>query len=137
MKCLLSSMVLASAALTACTTAALGLNDGNTIKAGSKQAVQAVQVINIPSFKIEVSAFKVSCDIAGTDGAMVRTECIQFRQPFQKHFNTLTTDIQGFDYEPGYRYLLDVRQEAVTNPQTGESKPVWVLNEIINKTSVK
>ncbi|MGI9339912.1 MAG: DUF4377 domain-containing protein [Psychrobacter sp.] len=43
--------------------------------------------------------------------------------------------MQGFTYEPGYRYMLDVRQEAVADEAAGVVKPVWYLNEVISKNA--
>ena len=66
---------------------------------------------------------------------MIKSECLQFRQTHQKNFTSFNGDIQGFTYEPNYRYVLDVRQEAVANEAAGVVKPVWILNEVISKTA--
>lgn len=131
MKYLLSSVVLAAVALTGCNTTQL--NDERAMIVDGEATV--VKVIDIPSFKIEVDPNKAVCEVPAANGTMVEGECLQFRQPFQKNYNTLSGDIQGFTYEPGYRYLLDVRQEAVVNEETGVVKPVWILNEVLSKTS--
>ena len=93
-----------------------------------------VKVVNIKSFKVEVAPRKAICDLTDTAGNQVQGECIQYRQLHQKNYNTLNGDIQGFTYEPNYRYILDVRQEAVADEAAGKVKPVWYLNEIISKT---
>ncbi|AWT49147.1 DUF4377 domain-containing protein [Psychrobacter sp. YP14] len=131
MKLLLSSVLLATVALAGCTTTQL--NDERAMVVDGE--AQVVKVINIPSIKIEVDPKKAVCDIPAANGTMVQGECLQYRQPFQKNFNTLSGDIQGFTFEPGYRYLLDIRQEAVADEVSGVVRPVWILNEVLSKKS--
>ena len=94
-----------------------------------------VKVVNIKSFKVEVAPRKAVCDLTDTAGNKVQGECLQYRQTYQKNFNTLNGNIQGFTYEPNYRYILDVRQEAVADEAAGVVKPVWFLNEVVSKTA--
>ncbi|WP_349773337.1 DUF4377 domain-containing protein [Psychrobacter sp. WY6] len=47
----------------------------------------------------------------------------------------LNGNIQGFTYEPNYRYILDVRQEVMMDENTNMAKPVWILNEVVSKTA--
>lgn len=98
------------------------------------QAV-SVKVVNIPSFKVEVAPRKALCEMMDTAGNKVETECLQYRQTYQKNFNTLNGNIQGFTYEPNFRYVLDLRQEAVADTASGVVKPVWILNEVVSKTA--
>ena len=96
------------------------------------QAV-SVKVVNIPSFEVEIAPRKAICELVDTSGTMVETECLQYRQTYQKNYNTLNGNIQGFTYEPNFRYVLDVRQEAVADTNSGVVKPVWLLNKVISK----
>ena len=92
-----------------------------------------VKVVNIPSFEVEIAPRKAICEVSTSIGIPVETECLQYRQTYQKNYNTLNGNIQGFTYEPNFRYVLDVRQEAVADPTSGVVKPVWFLNKIISK----
>ncbi|MDN6276593.1 DUF4377 domain-containing protein [Psychrobacter sp.] len=94
-----------------------------------------VKVVNISSFDVEVAPRKAVCDVTATDGSVVESSCIQYRQMHQKNFTTLSGNIQGFTYEPNYRYVLDVRQEAVTAEGSNVVQPVWILNEVVSKTA--
>lgn len=94
-----------------------------------------VKVVNIPSFKVEIAPRKAICEMVDTTGNKVEEQCIQYRQAHQKNFNTLNGSIQGFTYEPNYRYMLDVRQEAVADEASGVIRPVWILNDVISKVS--
>lgn len=94
-----------------------------------------VKVVNIKSFQVEVAPRKALCDLVDTAGNPVQGECLQYRQTHQKNYNTLNGNIQGFTYEPNYRYILDVRQEAVADKEAGVVKPVWYLNEVVSKTA--
>ncbi len=94
-----------------------------------------VKVVNISSFEVEVAPRKAICEYTANDGNRVEAECLQYRQTYQKNYNTLNGNIQGFSYEPNYRYVLDLRQEAVADEASGMVKPVWILNEVISKTA--
>ena len=96
-----------------------------------------VKVVNINSFKAEIAPRKAVCKIKDTDGNAVDAECLQYRQPHQSNYNVLSGEIKGFEYEPGYRYMLDLKQEAMINEETKVVTPVWTLNKVISKTSEK
>lgn len=130
MKKLALAALMASFALTGCATNDL-TNEKVMVVEGQPMKVK---VVNIPSFKLEIDPRKAVCQVPNTAGDLVEAECIQYRQAHQKNFSTMNGAIQGFTYEPGYRYMLDVRQDAVADDATGEVKPVWILNEVISKT---
>ena len=131
MKKLAIAAVLASMTLAGCSS--MGLDDQRALIVDGEP--QVVKVVNIPSFQVEVDPRKAVCQVPATDGSVTEAECLQYRQPFQKNYNTLHGNIQGFTFEPGYRYVLDVRQEAVADEASGVVKPVWILNEVVSKTA--
>lgn len=94
-----------------------------------------VKVVNIPSFQVEIAPRKAVCQLTDTSGTVVEAQCLQYRQTYQKNYNILNGNIQGFTYEPNYRYILDVRQEAFADKASGVVKPVWLLNSIVSKTA--
>ncbi|WP_367103260.1 DUF4377 domain-containing protein [uncultured Psychrobacter sp.] len=130
MKKLAIAAFAATFALAGCSS--MDLNDQRTMVVDGQKL--DVKVVNISSFEVEVAPRKAICERVNTAGEMVETECLQYRQSYQKNFNTLNGDIQGFTYEPNYRYVLDVRQEAVADTEAGVVRPVWILNEVISKT---
>jgi len=123
--------LMTSFALTGCSTMNMD-NERTMVVEGQSMNVK---VLNIPSFKVEVAPRKAVCDLTATDGTKVESQCLQYRQETQKNFTTLSGNIQGFTYEPNYRYMLDVRQEAVTAEGSNVVQPVWILNEVISKTA--
>lgn len=131
MKKLVLAALLATFAVSGCSTMNLK-NDRNMIVEGQ---AQTVKVVNISSFKVEIAPRKAVCEYMASNGTKVESECIQYRQTFNKNYNTFNGSIQGFTYEPGYRYVLDLRQEAVADEAAGLVKPVWYLNEVISKTA--
>ena len=118
-------------ALTGCSTMDMD-NERTMVVEGQPMNVK---VVNIPSFEVEIAPRKAVCDLTATDGTMVESQCLQYRQTYQKNYTTLSGNIQGFTYEPNYRYVLDVRQEAVTAEGSNVVKPVWILNEVVSKTA--
>ncbi len=130
MKKLAIAALMTTFALTGCST--MDLDDRRTMVVEGQP--MDVKVVNISSFEVEIAPRKAVCDLVAADGTRVESTCLQYRQSYQKNFTTLSGDIQGFTYEPGYRYVLDVRQEAVADTASGLVKPVWLLNEVISKT---
>lgn len=129
MKKLALAAVMATFVLSGCST--MATDDTRTMVVEGEAAV--VKVINIPSFKIEIAPLKAVCELQAPNGTMVESECLQYRQTYQKNYTPLNGDIQGFTYEPNHRYILDVRQEAMMDEATNSVKPVWILNEVVSK----
>ncbi|MDO5769587.1 MAG: DUF4377 domain-containing protein [Psychrobacter sp.] len=131
MKKLAIAALMASFALTGCATQKLA---DEKVMVVEGQPVK-VKVVNMPSFKVEIDPRKAVCDVVDNAGNTVQSECIQYRQLHQKNFTPMNGTIQGFTFEPGYRYVLDVRQEAIPNQATGAVESVWILNDVISKTA--
>ena len=131
MKKLAISALMTTFVLSCCST--MGMNDERTMVVEGE--AMNVKVVNIPSFKIEIAPLKAVCELPDANGNKIESECLQYRQTYQKNYTPLNGNIQGFTYEPNYRYILDVRQEAVMNEATQVVKPVWILNEVVSKTA--
>ncbi|WLP95692.1 DUF4377 domain-containing protein [Psychrobacter sp. M13] len=131
MKKLAIAALASTFALAGCST--MGLDDERAMVVDGQPV--NVKVVNISSFEVEVAPRKAICEYTANDGNRVEAECLQYRQTFNKNYNTLNGNIQGFSYEPNYRYILDLRQEAVADEASGMVKPVWILNEVISKTA--
>ncbi len=131
MKKLAIAALMTTFVLSGCST--MGMNDERTMVVEGE--AMNVKVVNIPSFKIEIAPLKAVCELPDANGNKIESECLQYRQTYQKNYTPLNGDIQGFTYEPNYRYILDVRQEAVMNEATQVVKPVWILNEVVSKTA--
>lgn len=131
MKKLALAVLMTTFALSGCST--MSMDDERTMVVEGQP--MNVKVVNIPSFEVEIAPRKAVCDLTATDGSMVESQCLQYRQTYQKNYTTLNGNIQGFTYEPNYRYVLDVRQEAVTAEGSNVVQPVWILNEMVSKTA--
>ncbi|WP_372828878.1 DUF4377 domain-containing protein [Psychrobacter maritimus] len=131
MKKLAIAALMTTFVLSGCST--MGMNDERTMVVEGE--AMNVKVVNIPSFKIEIAPLKAVCELPDANGNKIESECLQYRQTYQKNYTPLNGNIQGFTYEPNYRYILDVRQEAVMNGATQVVKPVWILNEVVSKTA--
>ncbi|MDX1788401.1 MAG: DUF4377 domain-containing protein [Psychrobacter sp.] len=131
MKKLAIAALMTTFVLSGCST--MGMNDERTMVVEGE--AMNVKVVNIPSFKIEIAPLKAVCELPDANGNKIESECLQYRQNYQKNYTPLNGNIQGFTYEPNYRYILDVRQEAVMNEATQVVKPVWILNEVVSKTA--
>ena len=131
MKKLVIAALASTFALAGCSTMSL---DDERAMVVEGQAVN-VKVVNIPSFEVEIAPRKAICEYTANDGNVIEAECVQYRQTHQKNYNTLNGNIQGFTYEPNYRYVLDLRQEAVADEASGVVKPMWILNKVVSKNA--
>ena len=131
MKKLAIAALMTTFVLSGCST--MGMNDERTMVVEGE--AMNVKVVNIPSFKIEIAPLKAVCELPDANGNKVESECLQYRQTYQKNYTPLNGNIQGFTYEPNYRYILDVRQEVMMDENTNMAKPVWILNEVVSKTA--
>lgn len=131
-KVILSALAVSTLALAACQSNPQGQAVQETAVIPTNGTVQEVKVKAIESFKIELSPRKALCD--SVNGGQI--ECLQYKVRNQKTFNPLKTPIEGFTFEEGNAYILDVRQEVVQNAEAGKLETKWVLNKIISKTPV-
>ncbi|OOS07738.1 protein of unknown function [Moraxella cuniculi DSM 21768] len=131
MKKLLATAVLASVALAGC--ASKPLNDTQAVMVEGK--LQEVQVQDLRSFQVEIAPRKAVCELTNTAGETVQAECLQYRRTFDRNYNVLSGEIAGFEYETGYRYVLDLKQERFLDQKTGKVVPAWSLNKVISKTA--
>lgn len=51
-------------------------------------------------------------------------------------FTNFYTNINGFDYEPGYEYVLKVNAEDIPNPPADGSSVKYTLVEQVSKSKV-
>lgn len=130
MKKLFAGVALASLALAGC--ASTQLDDKRVMMVEGE--VKQVQVQELRSFQVEIAPRKAVCELTNNLGQKVQAECLQYRRTFDRNFNVLSGDIEGFQYEPGFRYVLDLKQERLMNEATGQVVPKWTLNKIISKT---
>ena len=130
MKKLFAGVALASVALAGC--ASKQLDDKRLMIVEGE--VKQVQVQDLRSFQVEIAPRKAVCELTKNLGETVQAECLQYRRTFDRNFNVLSGDIEGFQYEPGFRYVLDLKQERLLNETTGQVVPKWTLNKIISKT---
>ncbi len=127
-KLALTLLAVTGLALSACQTSQeIAKTKAPIVKDGE---VKTVKVKPISSFLIEISPRKAVCD--SINGGQI--ECLQYRNRYENNFNPLKTDIEGFTFETGYAYILDVRQDVVQDAESGQLQTKWVLNQIISKS---
>ncbi len=73
----------------------------------------------------------VECEGAGPQ------MCMLVKENPEDDWQLFYDQIEGFEYEPGYEYVLRVREETVENPPADASSLRWVLLEMMRKTPVE
>jgi hypothetical protein len=134
MKAVLMGMVaVATMGLTACQTTPQQTASApvTSVPPAAETQSTAINIQPISSFMVEVSPRQAVCNSANP----AQADCLQYRTRYQNNFNPLSKPIEGFKYQPGYAYLLDVKQEVVKNAVGGKLETSWVLNRVISRTS--
>jgi heat shock protein HslJ len=60
--------------------------------------------------------------------------CLLVKENQSQRYSLFYDNIQGFCYEPGYSYVIRVKEESVSNPPADASSKKWTLFEVISKT---
>lgn len=79
--------------------------------------------------KIQVASATVDCM-----GAFPQ-QCLLVKIGNDTEWTYFYSNIEGFDYEPGYEYVLEVKQEKVENPAMDSSSIKYRLVKEISKTA--
>jgi len=61
-------------------------------------------------------------------------KCLLIKTESQTNWEFLYSGIEGFNYEPGYEYVLEVRKDTIANPAADQSSIKYVLVKEISKT---
>ncbi|MDM1044810.1 DUF4377 domain-containing protein [Myroides sp. 1354] len=61
-------------------------------------------------------------------------KCLQVKETEDGEWTLLYSSIQGFEYEEGYNYKLEVRREDVPNPPADAPSVRYILVKEISKT---
>jgi len=61
-------------------------------------------------------------------------ECMLVRDTPDGEWQLLYSQIEGFDYEPGYDYELRIRTEDIPDPPADASSIRYILEEVVSKT---
>lgn len=77
---------------------------------------------------IEVAENFVSCM------SWVETTCLQIREHANDPWQAFSDHIEGFEYVPGFRYMLRVRKREIPNPPADGSSVAWRLVAVLAKS---
>lgn len=75
----------------------------------------------------EIDAQKVPCT------GVAPMECLQIREPGEEEWRLFYDSIQGFIFEPGFRYVVAVDRTRVENPPADASSFRYRLVEVRSK----
>lgn len=60
-------------------------------------------------------------------------ECLIVKRDGQTNWEYLYQEIEGFNYEPGYEYVVEVIKETLENPAADQSSIRYILEEVKSK----
>ncbi|MCQ9638270.1 DUF4377 domain-containing protein [Chryseobacterium sp. WG14] len=63
-----------------------------------------------------------------------RMKCLQVKENASEGWTNFYTNIEGFTYEPGYEYVLQVKTEKINNPPADASSIKYTLIKQVSKT---
>lgn len=61
-------------------------------------------------------------------------KCLQVKESTNGKWTNLYTNIEGFTYEPGYEYVLKIKEEKAENPPADGSSIKYILIKEISRT---
>lgn len=61
-------------------------------------------------------------------------KCLQIKENANGSWTNLYTNIEGFTYEPGYEYVIKVKEEKIKNPPADGSSIQYSLIREISRT---
>lgn len=64
---------------------------------------------------------------------VVPQKCMLIKKGDAQNWELFYGNIEGFSYEPGYEYILDVKEEKVDNPPADGSSIKYVLVKEVSK----
>lgn len=114
----LLSIIMIGVFLVACTPG--GQEAASNVDPSPDQSDEAVTVYIAP--------YQVDCEGEGPQ------KCLLVKEDPSDEFQFFYFGIEGFEFEPGYSYQLQVRKENVENPPAGGSSVNWILVEMLDKS---
>ncbi len=61
-------------------------------------------------------------------------KCLQVKEKPSENWTNFYSNIEGFTYEPGYEYVLQVKTEKIENPPADGSSIKYTLVKQVSKT---
>ena len=61
-------------------------------------------------------------------------KCMQVKKEKATEWSNFYSAIEGFDYEPGYTYVIRVKEKKIKNPPADGSSIRYILKKVISKT---
>ncbi len=74
----------------------------------------------------DVVTFTVASEQSDCVG-MVPRKCLLVKRDGQTNWQNFYSNIEGFNYESGYEYVLKVKEETIENQPADGSSPKYVL----------
>ena len=62
-------------------------------------------------------------------------KCLLIKEYGEKDWQFLYNEIEGFEYEPGYEYEIEVVKEKIENPAADQSSIKYILTKVLSKTA--
>ena len=81
-------------------------------------------------FQIEVAPTLVDCV------GVAPMQCMQYRKVGETEWSNHYFGIEGFEYQPDYLYVLEIKQTPVLNPPADASSLRWELVQVVEKHPV-
>ncbi|MDO6524710.1 DUF4377 domain-containing protein [Motilimonas sp. 1_MG-2023] len=63
--------------------------------------------------------------------------CLQVKTPETQEWQLFYQNIEGFTFEPGFQYQLQVKKEMIENPPADASSVKYSLIKVISKLPMK
>ncbi|PIE50557.1 MAG: hypothetical protein CSA38_02875 [Flavobacteriales bacterium] len=118
--------------LSACNTTKKEINNTKTVTIENKTEKESnTAEESVFQYGMFVASEKVDCQ------GVAPQKCFMVRASWETTWTVLYGEIEGFDYQPGYEYHLEVKRTTLNNPPADGSAYHYELVRIINKEKKK
>jgi len=84
-----------------------------------------------PPIKVQVASQQVGCV------GITKQRCFEVRFDESESWQLLYDDIEGFEFEPGFTYWLEVQQQGQKQDDPNRSPMAWELVNVLQKVPVQ
>lgn len=96
----------------------------------SKPGINSSELSSFKTRTYYIAPYQVACSGAGEQ------KCFLIKHKTGDQWKNFYSQIEGFNFEPGYSYIIKIKESEVSNPPADASSINYQLEEIIEKQHI-
>ncbi|RMZ60234.1 DUF4377 domain-containing protein [Chryseobacterium nematophagum] len=107
-------------------------NEDENFQAPTSENIQSRSENTLQYASTNEKTLIVAPQTAGCVG-VVPMQCLQVKETQNANWTNFYSNIQGFNYVPGYEYVLRVKVQHIANPPADGSSIAYTLVKVVSK----